>query len=434
MSKHSQKLVIEPADRDWLTQLGLSSVAAVLKYNPQSVAAFSGTTETFPVDVNVALDAPACIYVKRYRYESLASRWKGVFRGNLFGLSRARFEFEFLQEMRRRGLSAVRPIAYGERRKRGLLFACFLITEAAPDTQTLDRLIDPAAGSGELRGKQRRRLFDALAREVARMHQQGVIHGGLFGRNILVAPATNGTQPVYFIDPDRGGRLLDSPVRDEGVVSDLAQLLATSATFTSRTERLRFLRTYFDRPRLTARQTQLTRRIRAAADRVATQEQHRLAAGSSMTWLQNRVDDRAATAAGGSRFESVETFFEQLGGLGELPELADEPVRRIDFTVEPVDRRSSPLRYFLTLGAGRVRLDQGHDTKADLHLRMDAETLKAIVNGQAGAFDLVASGRLSVDGDTRPLALLVRLIDRIDSGGIESSADRVQTEANQTEE
>ena len=58
------------------------------------------------------------------------------------GKSRARFEYDVLAEMRRRGISAVRPIAFGERRSGGFLKACFLMTEGVTGAPSLDVLSD----------------------------------------------------------------------------------------------------------------------------------------------------------------------------------------------------------------------------------------------------------------------------------------------------
>ncbi|MCH9001936.1 MAG: hypothetical protein IIC02_05120 [Planctomycetes bacterium] len=140
MSKRGHFIVVDPADRSWLAKLGFASVDQVLKYKPETIAAMSGSSETFPVEVGPANGAPQRIYIKRYRYRGVMARLKGMFRGTLLGKSRARFEYDVLAEMRRRGVPAVRPIAYGEKRSRGFLKACFLITEGVTGATSLDVL------------------------------------------------------------------------------------------------------------------------------------------------------------------------------------------------------------------------------------------------------------------------------------------------------
>ena len=76
MSKRGNLIVVDPADRSVLAKLGFTSVDQVLKYKPETMAAISGSSETFPVEVGPANGAPQRIYIKRYRYRGVTTRLK----------------------------------------------------------------------------------------------------------------------------------------------------------------------------------------------------------------------------------------------------------------------------------------------------------------------------------------------------------------------
>ena len=98
------------------------------------VAAWSRSTETLHVP---GVDGAPGFFIKRYYYPTWRKRLRGAFRGTFFGVHRGRAEYGLLQEMRRLGLPAVRPVAYGSRRIGHFLKACFLVTEEIPGARNL---------------------------------------------------------------------------------------------------------------------------------------------------------------------------------------------------------------------------------------------------------------------------------------------------------
>ena len=68
MALRNEHLEVDPADRNWLARAGLGSVRAVLKLRPNSVAAISGSSETFSRSLEEIEGAPPAVFIKRYRY------------------------------------------------------------------------------------------------------------------------------------------------------------------------------------------------------------------------------------------------------------------------------------------------------------------------------------------------------------------------------
>ncbi len=418
MGRRGEHIVVDRADQSWLTQLGLSSVRSVMRYRPGSVAAMSGTSETFAVDVDAGPDAPELIFVKRYAYRGWKARLKGMFRGTLLGTSRARFEYEFLNEMRRRGLPAVRPVAYGERRRAGFLAACFLITEGEVGAKSLDVYAGGRQGPRTEPPDERRRFIETLAHLLRRMHRAGVMHGGLYWRNILVADAGDGERRFHIIDPDRRGRLYHAEVPRPGVVSDLADFVATSASFARRTDIIRFARAYLDKSRLDEAEKGLLREIITTAARSTAQEAHRVAVGHSIEWLTKRMQQ----AGRGRQFDTVAAFFDHLAqawtqGRADLDADGDACIR----LVFPGGAATGATETYtvtnggggLTITSGRgveTTVQSGGQTEARLTVTTDADTWLAIVNGRSDAFDLIRAGRLTIAGDTKLLPFLAKSI------------------------
>lgn len=253
------RLVVVPEDRAWFARTTFRDARETLRFEPHQIAAISQSSETFAVTVkDIAGDDrvdpaptdgsrashPALVFVKRYRYRTFLGRLQGMFRGTLFGKSRARFEFERLRAIRERGVAAVRPIAYAEFRRRGFMRACVLITEAERDAVSLDRLLRPPPRERAPQRGTQRRLAEQLAAFVARMHDAGVMHGALLGRNLLVAEVESASPRFVVLDPNPHGTVSNTSISDAGRVSDLTDLAATALAVTTRTVRARFFHAY----------------------------------------------------------------------------------------------------------------------------------------------------------------------------------------------
>jgi len=175
----SDTIRIDPAYRAVLEQAGLASVEAVLRCHRGLVVAWSRSSDTIQVPLG---DGRLAVFIKRYHYATWRRRIKPMLRGTFFGRSRARAEFEALQTMRRLGIPAVRPIAYGERRLWHFVRSCFLITEAVPGAIPLTRFVRQLSDCGPTeRRAVMRELVVGLAEHVRRMHEAGFVDPAVHG-------------------------------------------------------------------------------------------------------------------------------------------------------------------------------------------------------------------------------------------------------------
>jgi hypothetical protein len=161
--------------------------------------------------------------------------------------------------MRSLGIPAVRAVAYGGRRVAHFLTACFLITEEVPDAVNLTTFAqDVRAGRRALDRAGRLALLEALADQLAEIHATGFAHGNVFWRNVLIRTGPGNVPEFFFLDVQARplwGRLGS---RRAAWIRELAQTTVSALAFTTRTDRMRFARRYFNERRLSpARQADL---------------------------------------------------------------------------------------------------------------------------------------------------------------------------------
>ncbi len=262
-----------------LSRSGLDHVQAVLHCPGDQLAAWSRSTDTISLKLP---DSTCSIYIKRYHYPRWRQRLRGMLRGTLFRASRALSEFRALVAMRRLGIHAVRPIAYGERRICGFVRSCFLITEAVPDAMSLVTFIKTFANpvATKLARRNKIEILTSLARQVRHMHEQGFVHRDLFWRNVLIRPLPDERFEFYFLDASVGRRIRFAPRRQDSIVHDIAAMGVLAPEFCSTTDQMRFLLEYLNTERLTPDDRAWLRRVQARQDRFRDAELIRLERGS----------------------------------------------------------------------------------------------------------------------------------------------------------
>ncbi|MCB9858147.1 MAG: hypothetical protein H6818_20880 [Phycisphaerales bacterium] len=261
-----------------LQRAGLGSVSSVLHCEGDCLAAWSRTTDVIRCD---PAGEATSVYVKRYHYPRWRHRFKGMFRGTLFRKSRARSEYHALRLMRRLGIQAVRPVAYGERRILLFVRSCFLITEAVPDAMPLSAFIQKF---GEHRGTPRsveirREILVSLARQVRHMHDAGFVHRDLFWRNVLIRCLPGDRFEFYFLDASVGRWIRMRRRRDESIVADIAAMGAAAPNFCSKADQLRFLLEYLGVKTLDPENRAWLRRVQTQSDLLRPSELERLRRG-----------------------------------------------------------------------------------------------------------------------------------------------------------
>jgi tRNA A-37 threonylcarbamoyl transferase component Bud32 len=204
-----------------------------------------------------------------------------MFRGTFFKASRARSEYRALRLMRRLGIQAVRPVAFGERRRGHFLHSCFLITEAVPGAMALSSFIRTFShhreSPQEIRA--RRDILTSLARQIRHMHQVGFMHRDLFWRNVLIRILPENRFEFYFLDASVGKRIRIAQRRQESIVGDIATMAALAPDFCPKTDQLRFLLEYLNRPRLNDADRRWIQQVQTQSDLIRDTEMQRLDRG-----------------------------------------------------------------------------------------------------------------------------------------------------------
>ncbi len=392
-------------EMDGLRELGLSSAKGLLDFKPTSVAALSKLSETFRVDCEpTSAGGPTQVYVKRYRYAGWGPKLRGMFRGTFFGTSRARLEHEFLTEMRRRGVPAVKPLKCIEDRRLGFLRSAALITEGVPDAKPLD-LYWPQHRDAWPEA-QHLRFVEALAQSVSQLHQAGVRHGGLYARNILVRDSNSGWD-FFFLDPSRRCRLYPEPAPPGARVADLSDLAASCTALNWEVWLETFLRHYCGPQASTSDVSALGHAVRERAGAKSEQEDHRVAVGTVLAWLQRRMEQ--ADSRSRPSFESLEGFFDGLRAA-KMRGAVSKPTG-IRFEFGGSDTPEGPKAYLATLGREGITVTDGAGGTADLTIRADAEAWLSVINARPEAIEAIRSGRVELDGDVRLLALLAQRLE-----------------------
>lgn len=208
---------------------------------------------------------PGC-YAKVYHYPRWRDRMRIMFRGGLVGTSRAGAEFRNLKRLNKRGL-APRVIAFGHQRSWGLLHLSLLVTEEVKGAVPLDQFVADSLSCLSLR--KRKKLLSTLAEFTRKMNAGRYVNGQYHWRNILVLSRED-EFAFQVIDPSSSRWRY----RWFCPLYDLATLDVCAAYFFTRTERLRFFKSYqcaANKP-LTCRQKKQVRQIVALRDKIAESE------------------------------------------------------------------------------------------------------------------------------------------------------------------
>ena len=113
----------------------------------------------------------------------------------LYRPTKAERAYRFATEMRRRGISTPREIAYMEQTRCGLFSVGYFVCEQSMGIEAFTLLVDPEEFC--------RPLADAIARYVVFMHSRGVLHGDLNSANFLFENTADGDYRFDVIDTTR---------------------------------------------------------------------------------------------------------------------------------------------------------------------------------------------------------------------------------------
>jgi 3-deoxy-D-manno-octulosonic acid kinase len=160
---------------------------------PEAGSVLGGRTSV----VRHMLDGVGSVVIKYYRRGGLISRFNEMTYLRI-GKTRSQREYEMLEQVRRVGVHAPRPVAYAHRGV--LLYHCWLVTEEVQQHRTLAELslVDPKLAAT---------LTDAVGVEINRLVEHQLHHVDLHPGNVLI----DGHQHVFLIDFDKTRRSRSAP-------------------------------------------------------------------------------------------------------------------------------------------------------------------------------------------------------------------------------
>lgn len=231
-----QAMMLIERNQALLERIGLATLEGVKSFRGEVIESVAGKRDVQRIHATDEAGRPLVMYLKRHwrsdRKEALLSLLK---HGRVWSV--ARVEWENARILQRAGFHTAELVACGdEMTLLGERFS-FLLTEAARGPVTLGQF------NQDCRDRTlRRKVFDALALELRRLHDVGLSMPDLFSRHVFFDPAADPLE-FSFIDVARLDRRRHLPNihRARG----LAALNVTSPLrFVSTRERVRFLRVY----------------------------------------------------------------------------------------------------------------------------------------------------------------------------------------------
>lgn len=146
------------------------------------------------------------------------------------------------------GIPCPELLAFGEKRRFGVLVSTFLVTKEVPDTQDLLSFSREFWYFQDKQEKQRicRQIIDQLAPQLRLAHDRHFFHHDIKWRNLLVQREDDNFN-VFWIDSPRASRMVLRKKR--GVMVDLSCLARVAIGMLSPYERVRFLYKYLGKNR-----------------------------------------------------------------------------------------------------------------------------------------------------------------------------------------
>jgi tRNA A-37 threonylcarbamoyl transferase component Bud32 len=178
------------------------------------------------------------VVIKIYRRGRLGD-W---IKANLLG-SKARREWRITTAAAERGLPTVIPVAYGERRRFGVLWESYLLTVRLFNCVTLEEALFSEDGTLRADAKTRRQLIRLLAALLRRMHDDGIYHQDLHPGNFLVETLPVGEKRIHLLDLHRAS--LRPTLALKNRIKSLAQFNMFASISLGAAERLLFFNSYF---------------------------------------------------------------------------------------------------------------------------------------------------------------------------------------------
>jgi tRNA A-37 threonylcarbamoyl transferase component Bud32 len=210
----------------------------IVEKSPERLLKNSPRTVVSMVEMPPGSDYRTC--VKQYRNVTAWEKLKDCFR-----VSKGKVSWIAANELFRRGISQVKPLAYIEKRHFGLLKESYFLMESPDDYLEMDRYLIKSFGDsppGEAASR-KRSFIQGFARCIGQLHRAHIYHGDLKTCNILTRESAGGWD-FSFIDLD--AVRLGMAVNVRRVLKNLVQINCSIPGFVGYGDRIRFLKCYLE--------------------------------------------------------------------------------------------------------------------------------------------------------------------------------------------
>lgn len=240
---HGSIFSVLPEWRDRLASIGLDEQHDWSLLSSKNVVSGSyHTTSNFRFE----FEDGSCIFFKRYVYRKIRLK-------HWLQPSKAAVEAAGFNELSSLKIPTLETLAYGERRKFGLLQAAFIVTRGISNVVQLDQFLIhqwlkmPRGPKLELL----KQIQPILIKQLRQVHGAGFYHWDLKLRNILLQQKANEQLRLIWIDCPRSRRLASNDYR--GIVIDLSAMARVGFRILTPGQQMRFLLDYTGEDRALAR-------------------------------------------------------------------------------------------------------------------------------------------------------------------------------------
>lgn len=239
---HGEAFRINPGWKRELSDIGLSANKDWTRLrSDDAVTASYRTTSNY----RFTLKNGQSVYFKRYIYRRFRLKY-------WLQPSKATVEAAGYHELKNMGIHTIQTLAYGEKRRFGLLRGSFIVTLGIPDTMQLDQYLVMQWFNFDYMEKQKILgiIQSQLIMQLHTAHKAGFFHWDLKLRNIILRQ-DNDTVKLIWIDCPRSR--IRNPNDRKGVIKDLAAMARVGVRVLTPGQRLRFLLEYTRHNRQEAR-------------------------------------------------------------------------------------------------------------------------------------------------------------------------------------
>ncbi|MCW8964081.1 MAG: lipopolysaccharide kinase InaA family protein [Gammaproteobacteria bacterium] len=239
---HGEVFHVLPEWKERLAQIGLNENSDWTRLSSeQAVSGSYNTTSNFRFE----LEDGSSVFFKRYVYRKI--RFK-----HWLQPSKAAVEAAGFNELKALGIPTLQTVAYGERRRLGLLQATFIVTRGEQNTIELDQFLARQWYNMSTTSKRTilKQLQAILIKQLQTAHNAGFYHWDLKLRNVLLQHTTDNALLIW-IDCPRSRRKTANEF--DAVVNDFSAMARVACRVLTPGQQMRFLLDYYDGNREKAR-------------------------------------------------------------------------------------------------------------------------------------------------------------------------------------